>query len=213
MSIYKKLLEVNFLGYAYCAKHAWPYLKARHGQTVVLSSLSGEVGLPLRSAYCASKFAVTGFFEALRIEQGDKVAITICCPPSVRTPLREHSLRPKEARTDHSQIKKKRIAEGALDVRAADASNDCETSSRRREASSWMELQHVGEKDRDWADPGDAQEADKMMSVKDCVDYVMLAADKRARKVTFPLSSYLAIYLRPLVPDVVDQLLKAASKL
>eukprot|EP00920_Eleutheroschizon_duboscqi_P014728 GHVT01034130.1.p1 GENE.GHVT01034130.1~~GHVT01034130.1.p1 ORF type:complete len:139 (-),score=0.58 GHVT01034130.1:1128-1544(-) len=45
---------------AYCAKHAWPYLKARHGQTVVLSSLSGEVGLPLRSAYCASKFAVTG---------------------------------------------------------------------------------------------------------------------------------------------------------
>ena len=50
----------------------------------MLSSLSGELGLPLRSAYCSSKFAVTGFFEALRIElDNDDIAITIVCPPSV----------------------------------------------------------------------------------------------------------------------------------
>jgi len=51
----------------------------------VLSSLSGEIGLPYRTAYCSSKFAVTGFFEALRIELENKdIAITIVCPPSVR---------------------------------------------------------------------------------------------------------------------------------
>lgn len=50
----------------------------------MLSSLSGEVGLPYRSAYCSSKFAATGFFESLRIELENKdIAITIVCPPSV----------------------------------------------------------------------------------------------------------------------------------
>lgn len=54
----------------------------------MLSSLSGEIGLPYRTAYCSSKFAVTGFFEALRIELENKdIAITIVCPPSVRISL------------------------------------------------------------------------------------------------------------------------------
>jgi short-subunit dehydrogenase len=61
-------------------------LKKNVGQIIVLSSLSGEVGLPYRTAYCSSKFAVTGFFEALRIEQEEPhVSITIVCPPSVFT--------------------------------------------------------------------------------------------------------------------------------
>ena len=50
---------------------------------MVISSLSGEVGLPWRSAYCSSKFAVTGFFESLRMELEEDVAITIICPPTV----------------------------------------------------------------------------------------------------------------------------------
>lgn len=50
----------------------------------MLSSLSGEIGLPFRTAYCSSKFAVTGFFEALRTEfKSSEVAITMICPPSV----------------------------------------------------------------------------------------------------------------------------------
>jgi len=61
-------------------------LKKNIGQIIVLSSISGEVGLPFRTAYCSSKFAVTGFFEALRIEQDDpQVSITILCPPSVQS--------------------------------------------------------------------------------------------------------------------------------
>ena len=47
--------------------------------------MSGEVGLPYRTAYCASKFAVIGFFESLRIEMDPKkISITIICPPTVQ---------------------------------------------------------------------------------------------------------------------------------
>eukprot|EP00742_Colponemidia_sp_Colp-10_P006225 GILJ01006669.1.p1 GENE.GILJ01006669.1~~GILJ01006669.1.p1 ORF type:complete len:275 (+),score=33.51 GILJ01006669.1:95-919(+) len=92
-TVYHKMMDVNFFGYLNCTRFAFPHLQQSKGQIVVISSLSGEVGLPLRTAYCASKFAVTGFFEALRMEQEKgNVAITMVCPPSVATPLREHSL-------------------------------------------------------------------------------------------------------------------------
>lgn len=62
-----------------------------------MSSLSGEVGIHYRTAYCASKFAVTGFFEALRMEVGKEVDITLICPITVETSFREHSLiKPKD---------------------------------------------------------------------------------------------------------------------
>lgn len=50
---------------------------------MVMSSYSGEIGLIYRTAYCASKFAVNGFFEALRMEVGDDVDITIICPITI----------------------------------------------------------------------------------------------------------------------------------
>jgi short-subunit dehydrogenase len=50
---------------------------------VISTTLAGEIGLIERSGYCASKFAATGFFEALRMEVGTQIDITILCPPSV----------------------------------------------------------------------------------------------------------------------------------
>lgn len=47
-------------------------------------------------------------------------------------------------------------------------------------------------------------ETDTRMSVESAVDIIMLAADKRARKVFFPLKAYIAAYLRPILPDFVD---------
>lgn len=90
---YQRLMKTNFFGYLYCTFYALNYLKESKGQILVVSSISGEIGLPFRTAYCASKFAVTGFFEALRTElDRDNVAITIVCPPSVKTKFRENSL-------------------------------------------------------------------------------------------------------------------------
>lgn len=68
VTLFHKLMETNFYGYLYPTKFALPYLKQSKGQIAVMSSYSGEVGLYNRTAYCASKFAVTGFFESLRME-------------------------------------------------------------------------------------------------------------------------------------------------
>ena len=73
-------------------RYALPYLKKSHGQIVVMSSYSGEIGLHYRTAYCASKFAVTGFFESLRMELSDQIYITIICPITVETSFRDNSL-------------------------------------------------------------------------------------------------------------------------
>jgi short-subunit dehydrogenase len=56
----------------------------------VVSSLSGKFGLPSRSAYCASKFALNGFFESLRTEEN--IPILMVYPTSLETPMRNNSL-------------------------------------------------------------------------------------------------------------------------
>ena len=53
---------VNYYGYLYCVYYALRHLKKAKGQIVVISSVSGELGLPLRTGYCASKFAVNGMY-------------------------------------------------------------------------------------------------------------------------------------------------------
>ena len=85
-------MNTNFFGYVYPTRYALPHLKETHGQIVVMSSYSGEIGICYRSGYCASKFAVTGFFESLRMDVGDKIDITFICPITVETSFREHSL-------------------------------------------------------------------------------------------------------------------------
>ena len=69
-------------------RYALPYLKQNHGQIAVMSSYSGEIGLLYRTAYCASKFAVTGLFEALRMELHGQVSITLICPITIETDFR-----------------------------------------------------------------------------------------------------------------------------
>ena len=58
----------------------------------MLSSFSGEFGVWYRSAYCASKFAVNGFFESLRMELNEKMDFTVVCPITVQTDFRNYSL-------------------------------------------------------------------------------------------------------------------------
>lgn len=71
-----------------------------------MSSYSGEIGLLDRTAYCASKFAVTGFFESLRMEESENLDITIICPITIETSFREHYIyKPKEDEHSHTQGK------------------------------------------------------------------------------------------------------------
>lgn len=66
--VLKKLMDVNFWGAVYCTKYALPHLLKTQGALVAVSSIAGFHGLPCRTAYSASKFAMNGFFETLRIE-------------------------------------------------------------------------------------------------------------------------------------------------
>jgi NAD(P)-dependent dehydrogenase (short-subunit alcohol dehydrogenase family) len=62
IEIFNKLMDTNFYANVNLTRLALPYLKTCNGKVVVISSLSGKFGLPSRTAYCASKFALTGFF-------------------------------------------------------------------------------------------------------------------------------------------------------
>ena len=89
MRFYEDLMRVNYLGSAYCTKYALPYLKQSKGRLVAISSLAGITGVPARTGYCASKHAMMGFFESLRIElSGSGVTVTIIAPDFVQSEIR-----------------------------------------------------------------------------------------------------------------------------
>lgn len=86
---YEDLMRVNLYGAIWCTHAALPHLKASHGSIVAVSSLAGLVGVPGRTAYCATKFAMTGFFEALRSElKVAGVSVTTAYPGVVATRIR-----------------------------------------------------------------------------------------------------------------------------
>ena len=69
LEVIHRVMDVNFYGTVYCTKFALPYLLASKGSLVGIISIAGYVGLPCRSAYSASKFAIRGFLDTIRIEQ------------------------------------------------------------------------------------------------------------------------------------------------
>jgi short-subunit dehydrogenase len=88
---YEELMRINLWGGVWCTHAALPHLKAARGSIVAVSSLAGLVGVPGRTAYGATKFAMTGFFEALRIElKGAGVSVTTAFPGVVATKIRHH---------------------------------------------------------------------------------------------------------------------------
>ncbi|MEI7830412.1 MAG: SDR family oxidoreductase [Prolixibacteraceae bacterium] len=68
LASFKQVMDVNFYGTVYCTKYALPHLINAKGSLVGIISVAGHVGLPGRSAYSASKFAVRGFLDTLRLE-------------------------------------------------------------------------------------------------------------------------------------------------
>ena len=86
---YETLMRINHWGSVWCTHAALPHLKATRGRIVGVSSLAGLVGVPGRTAYCGTKFAMTGFFEALRVELASAgVSVTLAYPGVVATEIR-----------------------------------------------------------------------------------------------------------------------------
>jgi short-subunit dehydrogenase len=110
ISFYEQIMRVNYLGSVYCTYYALPFLKKTKGQIIGISSLAGKNGVPKRSGYAASKHAMVGFLDTLRIELEEHgISVAIIYPDFVATeshkkafgadgnpigksPLREHEV-------------------------------------------------------------------------------------------------------------------------
>ena len=93
LKVVERLMQVNFWGMVYCTHYALPHLLQSRGGVVGVSSIAGYKGLPGRSAYSASKFAMHGFLEALRIENLNKgLHVLIACPGFTASNIRKTAL-------------------------------------------------------------------------------------------------------------------------
>ncbi|ATQ76765.1 short chain dehydrogenase [Massilia violaceinigra] len=110
---YEDLMRVNLWGSVWCTHAALAHLKATRGSIVAVSSLSGLVGVPGRTAYAATKFAMAGFFESLRAElKGAGVSVTTAYPGVVTTQIRHRGYNAAGQQLGKSSLKE----EGAMSV-------------------------------------------------------------------------------------------------
>lgn len=90
----RRIMEINYFGNIALTKAVLPYMIAqKNGHIVPISSLAGKFGFFLRSAYSASKHALHGFYEALRLEEEhNNIDVTIICPALIKTNISVNAL-------------------------------------------------------------------------------------------------------------------------
>lgn len=89
----KRVMDVNFWGTVYCSKYALPYLLQVKGSIVGVVSIACFLGLPGRTAYSASKFAIRGFLDTLRVEYRKQgLHVLVAAPGFVASSVRENAL-------------------------------------------------------------------------------------------------------------------------
>jgi len=93
VDVLKQLMDVNFWGTVYCTKYALPEITKTKGSIVGVSSIAGYKGLPGRTGYSASKFAMNGFLDALRVENlKTGVHVLTACPGFTASNIRNTAL-------------------------------------------------------------------------------------------------------------------------
>jgi short-subunit dehydrogenase len=92
LDVIRQVMDINFYGSVYCTKYALPSLLKTKGTVVGISSIAGYRGLPGRSGYSASKFALQGWMEALRTELLDNVHVMWVCPGFTASNIRQVAL-------------------------------------------------------------------------------------------------------------------------
>ena len=93
LSVIRNLMDVNFWGTVYCTKYALPYLLEAKGSVVGVISIAGFKGLPARTGYSSSKFAIYGFLDTLRIEHlHDGLHVMVFAPGFTTSNIRNVAL-------------------------------------------------------------------------------------------------------------------------
>jgi short-subunit dehydrogenase len=144
-SVIEQLIRLNYLGAAYCTYYALPYLKANKGRIATIASVAGLTGVPTRTAYSASKHALFGFFDSLRIELiGTGVTVTMIAPDFVLSQMHRRAFgsNGKTLGTSPMQEDKIMTAEAcaAMIVKAIENRDRLLITSLRGKLGRWMKM-------------------------------------------------------------------------
>ena len=106
----RQVMDINFWGAVYCTKYALPHLLKSKGVVVGISSIAGYRGLPGRSGYSASKFALQGWLESLRTELLHKeVHVMWVSPGFTASSIRQHALNASASPQGESPLDEKSL--------------------------------------------------------------------------------------------------------
>lgn len=107
-------MDINFWGTVYCTKYALPYILASRGSIIGISSIAGFIGLPGRTGYSASKFAMHGFLQSLRIEnRKHNLHVMIACPGFTASNIRNTALNAEGKPQGESPLDESKIMQPA----------------------------------------------------------------------------------------------------
>lgn len=110
IDVIRRLMDINFWGAVYCSKFALPHLLKTKGSIIGVSSIAGFKGLPGRTGYSASKFAMQGFLEALRIENHKTgLHVLIACPGYTASNIRNAGLNKDGQAQGESPLDEKKL--------------------------------------------------------------------------------------------------------
>ncbi len=110
IDVIRRLMDINFWGTVYCSKFALPHLLKTKGSIIGVSSIAGFKGLPGRTGYSASKFAMQGFLEALRIENYKTgLHVLIACPGYTASNIRNAGLNKEGKAQGESPLDEKKL--------------------------------------------------------------------------------------------------------
>lgn len=110
LSVLQRLMDTNFWGTVYCTKYALPTLLDTKGTVVGISSIAGFKGLPARTGYSASKFAMQGFLESLRCENLETgLHVLIACPGYTESNIRKTALDASGSQQNESPLKESKL--------------------------------------------------------------------------------------------------------
>lgn len=116
MEVYKRLMDVNYLGSVAMTKAVLPYMLGQSsGHIIGVSSVAGKIGTPMRSGYAASKHALHGFFDSLRAEVSKSgIRVSLVCPGYIKTDISVNALSAdgsKHGKMDANQEKGMSVSE------------------------------------------------------------------------------------------------------
>lgn len=110
MKVLRSLMDVNFWGAVYCTKYAMPEILKSKGSIVGVSSIAGYKGLPGRTGYSASKFAMNGFLDALRVENlKTGVHVMTACPGFTASNIRNTALNKNGVSQGESSLEEEKM--------------------------------------------------------------------------------------------------------